>query len=72
MAYIWIMMGHHRTVWHMTTALGMNQFIASRVPYGSAFFFEYFTEDDTDYVALKYRDDQSETSEIMMDCGKPE
>ena len=68
----WLLSAHQETMWPLTAAIGLNR--AAKLPFGSAYFFEYVTYHSTglDYVNVVYRDDKGKETYVKLDCSEPE
>ncbi len=55
MPYFWLLAGHQETLWPLTAALNLDR--AAKLPFASAYFFEFLTYDYNDYVSVQFRDD---------------
>jgi hypothetical protein len=72
MPYFWMLSAHQETMWPLTAALNLDR--AAKLPFASAYFFEFYTETATgeNYVNTVYRDDMGKNHSIELDCSEPD
>mmetsp|Transcript_7157 Transcript_7157/g.9977 ORF Transcript_7157/g.9977 Transcript_7157/m.9977 type:complete len:283 (-) Transcript_7157:122-970(-) len=66
--YFWLMLGHQETLFPLTNALGEDR--AAKLPFSGAYFFEFFTYGEDDFVSTRLRDDKGKVHEIDIDCDE--
>ena len=67
--FFWILLGHQETLWPLTRALGKER--AAKLPFGSAYFFEYASYQNKNYVMTRFRDDKGVANDVEIDCEDP-
>lgn len=67
MPYFWLLLGHQETLWPLTAALGVDR--AAKLPFGSAYFFEFMSFEEKDYVSVMFRDDKGKMNEVEVACS---
>ena len=68
MPYFWLLLGHQESMWPLTASLGLER--AAKLPFASAYFFEFLSAGGADYVGVQYRDDQGNMNEVHLECSK--
>ena len=53
--YFWLLLGHQESIWPLTWALGLTR--AAKLPFSGAYFFEFYVENNKEFVRVVYRDD---------------
>jgi len=66
MPYFWMLSAHQETMWPLTAALNLDR--AAKLPFGSAYFFEFYTADGEDWVNTVFRDDKGRNGSVRLDC----
>lgn len=61
------MLGHQESLWPLTAALGLTR--AAKLPFSGAYFFEFFSYEGEDYIAVKFRDDKGFVHKIKLSCS---
>ena len=66
--YFWLLLGHQETLWPLTAALDKTRM--AKLPFASAYFFEFFTYENDDYVSVNFRDDKEVIHDIELPCSR--